>query len=358
MTTDRFVQVEVGLPRSRLVDRLRDDLGITRVEAVGHLVLLWSAALTLRTRGQIGDRSDRWIEEEAGWTGQREQGAFARAIREHHLDEHGVIRDFDEKYGKLDVDREKAADLKRRQRAKSKDTDVTVEVVSDVRSTGTSSALSTGQTDDSPVIPSISLSVSQSVDLKENQDQKPVGRENGEHHRALREVEERFGEFAQWPVGLVRAAGNPAATAATILSHLDGMHGPVYAPEVIALAAREYAASDEPTFKPRLFAGFVRRAEGTVKLTESRKQQQNETRHIRGEVQRDDRVGDEIAADNNLIAEFKLRHHVEYEALLAEVERIIPPKWKGALRGPMVRAELARRIRLLDDEQGGTRAAV
>src|SRR3954470_19859252 len=100
MKPDRFVQIETGLPSSKLIDRTRDALSIGRALAVGLYVNLWIAAMQLRTRGLIGDRSDRWIEEAAGWDGG--PGAFAKRVREIHLDRDGVIRDWLIKYGKLD----------------------------------------------------------------------------------------------------------------------------------------------------------------------------------------------------------------------------------------------------------------
>lgn len=345
---DRFVQVETGLLRSKLVDRLLGALPDTPPAViVGCLVLLWSEALDARTRGDLSERSDRWIEDAARWPGK--PGQFAAAIRAHHLDERGVIRDFDEKYGKLDVERGKATRIKQLQRARAKESSgQEPESPVDVHRTDD------GLSGDRPAFSSIYQSVSRSVvDLEQG---KGEPEREGERETAIagstavHEVAQRFGEFAKFPLGLVRAARNPDSVAATLLSHLDGMHGPAYTPEVIALAAQEYAASDESAaqgFKPRLFAGFVRRAEGTVKLTESRKQQQNETRFIRAEVEERDRVGDEIAAEEKLIREWREAQDDDdaYSRLLEHAERRVPAKWKGGLRAPMVRAELVKMIR-------------
>ena len=358
---ERFVQVESGLPRSKLIDRARSQLDIDTNEAIGLFVRLWIAVLATRSGGCLGERSDRWIEEESGWRGA--PGAFGAFVREHHLDEHGCIRDWKAKYGKLDIERQKANEWKRRQRSREKLTGVDGPADSLVDESVVSSAVSSGQSNgqsaDSPPISSISLSSVSRSDLALGEGEPERERDEG-RAAALHVVLARFAEHAKYPLGLVRASRNPEAVAATLVSHLDGMHGPAYAPEVIALAAQEYAASDESSagFKPRLFAGFVRRAEGTVKLTESRKQQQNETRFIRREVEQHDAIGDEIAAEAKLINEFKIEHFGTYAELLDESERAVPPKWKGPLRGPMVRTELARRIREWDDnQQGGARAA-
>ena len=111
--TDRFVQVETGLPRSRLVDRARTVLALSRACAVGHLTLLWLAVMETGCSGRLDDRSDLWIEDAAGWTG--EPGAFARFIREHHLTD-GVITDWKEKYALVDEARERNKQRMRRTR--------------------------------------------------------------------------------------------------------------------------------------------------------------------------------------------------------------------------------------------------
>jgi hypothetical protein len=76
-----------------------------------------------------------------------------------------------------------------------------------------------------------------------------------------------------------------------------------------------------------------------------RAQGQNETRFIRGEVEESDRLAQEVAIQDTLIAEFKIGHTSEYEVMLGESEKTIPAKWGAMMRTPMVRAELAKRIR-------------
>jgi hypothetical protein len=338
MTTTRFVQVETGLRRSKLVDRMVTELEVVPAIVIGCLVLLWSEALEARTRGDLSERSDRWIEDAAGWRG--EPGAFAAAVRRHHLDEHGVIRDFEEKYGKLDVQRTKATKYKAIQRSRARQYADGPEEVLDV---------SSGQTDDSPRIFSSSSSSSPSVvDLEKGKgepEREGVYNPAAEHPIEL--IDARFGGFARWPTALVRSSRNPDAVAATLVAHLDGLHGPEYAPEVVALAVQEYLASctEGGAFKARYFAGFVRRAEDTIAKKAVRVQGQNETRFIRGEVEESDRLAQEVAIQDNLIAEFKIGHTIEYEVMLGESEKTIPAKWGAMMRPPMVRAELARRIR-------------
>lgn len=364
MSYERFVQVETGLRRSKLVDRMRDDLGDTPVATiVGCLTLLWSEALDLRTGGDLSERSDRWIEEVACWPGKA--GAFAKAVRAHHLDEHGSIREWDQRYGKLDRERTKASKLKAEQRRRAREVGEgsggqSEECPPDTHET------EGGPTDDSPRIPSISLSVSRSdLALGEGEPERERAEErpDPDEHPAIVQVRERFGDYAEWPTALVRAARVPEAVAASLVAHLDGMHGPAYTAEVISLAAREWASSDDSAqgFKPRLFAGYVRRAEGTVKLTESRKQQQNETRFIRAEVARDDSIDREIAkVEADIARGAEVMPADEYARLSAEAEAKVPSQWSGRIRHSMVRAELARRVVIWLDNHGdgGARAAV
>jgi hypothetical protein len=332
MTTTRFVQVETGLRRSKLVDRMVAELEVVPVIVIGCLVLLWSEALEARTRGDLSERSDRWIEDAAGWRG--EPGAFAAAVRRHHLDEHGVIRDFEEKYGKLDVQRTKATKYKAIQRSRARQYADGPEEVLDV---------SSGQTDDSPRIFSSSSS-SSAVDLEKSKGIEIEVVIEEEEHPAIALILDRFDEFADWPLGLVRAARHPLAVAAELVGHLDGMHGAKFTPEVVSFACRQYAANGEP-FKASYFAGFVRRAEDAIAKRTVRAQGQSETRFIRGEVEESDRLAQEVAIQDTLIAEFKIGHTSEYEVMLGESEKTIPAKWGAMMRTPMVRAELAKRIR-------------
>jgi hypothetical protein len=76
-----------------------DDLA----KAVGHLVILWGNVSVHADNGFVRDYPDAQLEKWAEWTGTR--GEFAAWLREHHLDEDGRIRDWDEYAGALEARR-------------------------------------------------------------------------------------------------------------------------------------------------------------------------------------------------------------------------------------------------------------
>jgi hypothetical protein len=114
---DLWIQVEVGLPSSKLVTRARMQLGLDTNQAIGILVRLWLAVMEEGCQGHIGERDDEWIEDAVRWKG--EPGAFAAFVRQYHIDENGVVLEWLEKYGALELLRAEAARIKRAQRAKT-----------------------------------------------------------------------------------------------------------------------------------------------------------------------------------------------------------------------------------------------
>lgn len=270
-----FAQVEAGFPRSKLVDRAMTSLGLDRDQAIGKFVRLWLAMLQCGPGGSLADRSDDWIEEEVGWRGMR--GAFAAFVRQYHLDERGVIRDWDEKYGKLDRLREQARDRKRRQRDRERD-EVGDEVGDSHRDIVPSRV--TGD-----VTREVTDGVTAGVKRRERSLTSPVslspvsashtatGQEREVRHADLRALfdtalgvgwleQPALVALSEEMSGFIRAARAPLAVAQTIASHLPGGAGtPTARPEIVATALREMAAAGE-RFNARYFAGFVRRAIG------------------------------------------------------------------------------------------------
>lgn len=361
MTASRWVQVECGLPISKLIYRARQEFGIGKAEAVGLYVNLWLAIMELRLRGDIADRPDMWIEEAAGWTGT--PGAFAAHVRKYHLDQSGVVKEWLDKYGKLDVTREKMARTKREQRARPVDGPEDRPVDADVDITNLSDR-SSECPPDSPMDvhrtpSSISLSsVSWSKALNQDQEQEnSTGREADADLRSV--ILARFGSHAAPVIALVQSSLKQPAVVATILAHLDGMHGPAYSPEVVSLAAQEYQAgvTDEGRFKPRYFAGFVERAQRAIEQGSSRKQARNERQFLRDENAEAENAAREEAEIRELLSDFERQHAEQYETFRGMSEKQVDPRWKGMVRGPMVRAILVKLIRDFLKTRGGDNGA-
>jgi hypothetical protein len=108
-----WIRVETQVARSRLVDVLRTFLGLSKIEAVGAVVCLWCECTNAANGGYIGELSDAWIEDAAGWTGA--PGKLAAVIRERHLSD-GRIKDWDEYQGVLETRRATDAARKRAER--------------------------------------------------------------------------------------------------------------------------------------------------------------------------------------------------------------------------------------------------
>lgn len=339
MSIERFVQVETGLRRSKLVDRIVADTGADTATVVGCLVLLWSAALDARTRGDLSERSDRWIEDEAGWLGMR--GAFAAAVRAHHLDERGVIRDFNEKYGKLDVNRSKATGWKRGQRARSsgQGEDGPVDVAS----------VSSGQVEDVRQISSYSPSSSLSA-LEQDQEQgleNSNGRERPDPLDAvLAEAKLDLSDFGEYDVKFIRnwlrSLRAPYAAAAILRAQLEEEK---CSPKVLAVAVREYAGLGSDRIESRHFAGFVRRAKGHVEQAPARAMGRMEEKFITAEDREAENAKREEAEAERTIKAFERDDPDMAAALMREAEIAVDPHFKGMFRAPVVRAKYLAMIR-------------
>lgn len=333
---DRFVQIEAGLPASKLIDGARESLGCGKALAVGLFTNLWLATIVLKTRGLIGDRSDRWIEEAAGWEG--EPGRFAQFVRHYHLDAEGVVKDWLTKYGKLDQQRAKEANWKRDQRSRPLDSPDGVH------------DMSSGHGDDGPRI--LSYSPSSSLVLSSPQEGQElegvVGREERPtEHPAIALVLSKFGEHSRWLLGLVRSARFPEAVAAELCAHLEGMHGPKYEPKVVGFAAQQWLASKHAAggFEPAFFAGFVRRAQRTFELKPSRVAALQEERFITAEDIEAERAIREEAATREMLVEFERRTPSDFASLKRRAEAAVPEKVSGMFREPMVRSHLVNLVR-------------
>lgn len=227
-----YVQVEVGFPHSKLVDRARVKLNVSTNEAIGLFVRLWLAVLERHTGGSLVDRSDSWIEESAGWRGA--EGAFAKLVREHHLDPDQRIRDWQEKYGALEAKRLRQREKKRAQRHP-------------VPGTGVGTVPGT---EGGPLITSSSSSAVSST--QEANPEKDSTRGEGERVVDIEIVAGRYGEYAPDVAALLRSAPSPWAVE-KVLRQMDMQASA----EEVGQAVLELLANGKE-FNTALLRGYLR----------------------------------------------------------------------------------------------------
>lgn len=114
-----WIAVEAHLVKRYIVHQAAEYLGVTPIEALGHLVAFWGEVAEDAKGGDISSTLDGQIEAWAIWEG--ELGLFARFIREHCVTD-GVIRGWEEMQGPLearrDKDRERVKAWRTKQRVK------------------------------------------------------------------------------------------------------------------------------------------------------------------------------------------------------------------------------------------------
>jgi hypothetical protein len=276
----RYIQVETSLARSRLIDRLCESCGIDTIAAIGHMTVFWSAVLEARVGGKVGDRSDRWIEEAAGWRGAR--GCFAAFVRAHHLDGAGVVRDWMTKYAAIDVRRSKETIRKRNYRQGLTD-EGTGAVPGTLTGTvpGTEAGQSLGFSLSSPSSVS-SLSSEETTNYLEPSN----GKETHEPELRIADqveaflAEFEFGMFAPDVEGLLRAARRPWSIIGVLRRHLQGMNVPVRTAAEVGRAVQEYSADNHPSFKSLLFDGYLRGVDRANEKLRSHERGKQEVRSI------------------------------------------------------------------------------
>jgi hypothetical protein len=77
---------------------------LDKARAVGYLGMFWGALSQHCVAGNIADVPDALLEEWAEWKGKR--GVFASFVRQHHSRD-GIVNEYDDYSGRLDVRREK-----------------------------------------------------------------------------------------------------------------------------------------------------------------------------------------------------------------------------------------------------------
>lgn len=109
-----WIRVAADIRDRKVVWRLAVSAGLPADSAVGFLVMLWGAVAKHCEGGDIREIPDEQLESWVGWRG--EAGWFSRWVREHHATD-GVINEWEEYAGALEVRR--AADRKRKSAARS-----------------------------------------------------------------------------------------------------------------------------------------------------------------------------------------------------------------------------------------------
>jgi len=100
-----WIRVHARLSEKRVVARCAETLRIDHYKAMGHIVALWGGVSLNVVGGMIGDVPDSLLERWAGWTGKR--GAFAKWVREQHMDDEGRVNEWFDYAGALEVRRAK-----------------------------------------------------------------------------------------------------------------------------------------------------------------------------------------------------------------------------------------------------------
>lgn len=343
--TDLYVQVETGFPESKLVDKAREMLGVSTDVAIAKLVRLWLRTMAVGCHGQIGERSDGWIEEAVAWTG--EPGKFAAFVRLHHLDDSGVIRDWLDKYGAVEEGRRKARVKKQSQRARAR---------GDVPGTeaGTDEGQSGGPKRDVPVTllqsPISTLETPSTGSIKSEREREPddlaTRRADAMQSLTLFLSRHDFGRWHDAVEGFIRSSEKPV----NVIAHLDlwltgEMGYKKREPSVVGFAINQYAAAHpRDGFKPALFDGFVRRVKGQMDRNVSAEARAMEdSRLVQERREREEREKDE--REQQMLNDFERTNEERFMELKAKAEASVEKRYKGEIRAHMVRAVLIDLVR-------------
>ncbi len=111
-----WIRVHANLIDKPVVTRAVETLRVKDHHAVGLLVTFWGSVSRHVPGGCVGDATDAQLEKWARWTGKR--GAFAKFIREFHLDADGRPNEWDDYNGALEHRRANERERKARERAR------------------------------------------------------------------------------------------------------------------------------------------------------------------------------------------------------------------------------------------------
>ena len=111
-----WVRVHAQLINKPVIARMSVTLRVDPYKAMGHLVTFWSNVAAHATNGRVADIPDVLLEQWAGWTSGK-RGAFAKWLREQHIDADGRVNEWDDYAGHLEIRREKDRARQREHRA-------------------------------------------------------------------------------------------------------------------------------------------------------------------------------------------------------------------------------------------------
>ncbi|MBW7935230.1 MAG: hypothetical protein H3C62_16810, partial [Gemmatimonadaceae bacterium] len=108
-----WISVDTGVMRDVRVASFADAIGVQKMQAIGHLVSVWSAlAEQSDERGHVASISDDLIEEWAIWRGRKSR--FAKAFRQTFQLDDGTLRGWEKRNGahirkaRLEAERKRA----------------------------------------------------------------------------------------------------------------------------------------------------------------------------------------------------------------------------------------------------------
>lgn len=163
-----WIRVRAHLSRAKVAQRLAVICRGDAQKASGVLQDFWSSVAEQGTNGFIRDYPDHTLEDWAGWRGKR--GVFATWVRQHHMDEDGRVKEWDEYMGALEARREADRLRKEAERVRRKSTGSPADVTRTVHTSSAESPYPRARYDDADEY------------VNENEHQKPKAK-NGDNAR-------------------------------------------------------------------------------------------------------------------------------------------------------------------------------
>lgn len=141
-----WIRVRAHLSRAKVAQRLAVICRGDAQKASGVLQDFWSSVAEQGTNGFIRDYPDHTLEDWAGWRGKR--GVFATWVRQHHMDDDGRVKEWDEYMGALEARREADRLRKEAERVRRKSAGSPEDVTRKVRTVSAESPYPRARYDD------------------------------------------------------------------------------------------------------------------------------------------------------------------------------------------------------------------